>query len=110
MSGNIYRRTPSEFQTCELFISRVDEVFDNVYIYTCFSDIMGKLSELFGRQEGYSVDPEKRRLDDELLNEHLDQEWRQKYIAPEVGSHNEIGRRKCLAKLKLSRNSNEFYQ
>ena len=31
------------------------------------------------------VDPENSRLDDEILSEYMSQEWRQAYLANEVG-------------------------
>ena len=46
---------------------------------------MKNLSDLFGGNVKAEVDLEKRRLDDEILSEHMNQEWRQAFLANEVG-------------------------
>ena len=43
------------------------------------------LSDLFGGKVKVDVDLEKRSLDDEILDEYMDQEWRQEFLASEVG-------------------------
>ena len=48
------------------------------------SDTMVNLSDLFGGKVKVDVDPGKRSLDDEILDEYMDQEWRQEFLASEV--------------------------
>ena len=46
---------------------------------------MVNLSDLFGGKVTVEVDSEKRSLDDEILDEYMDQEWRQEFLTSEVG-------------------------
>ena len=46
---------------------------------------MVNLSDLFGGKIKVDVDPGKCSLDDEILDEYMDQEWRQEFLASEVG-------------------------
>ena len=46
---------------------------------------MVNLSDLFGGKVKVDVDPGKCSLDDEILDEYMDQEWRQEFVASEVG-------------------------
>ena len=45
---------------------------------------MRNLSDLFGGKVSAEVDLERRSLDDEILGEYMDQEWRQAFLANEV--------------------------
>ena len=49
------------------------------------SENMVNLSDLFGGKVKVDVDQGKRSLDDEILDEYMDQEWRQEFLASEVG-------------------------
>ena len=49
------------------------------------SATMVNLSDLFSGKVKADVDPGKRSLDDEILGEYMDQEWRQELLASEVG-------------------------
>ena len=49
---------------------------------------MRNLSDLFGGKVKAEVDPENSRLDDEILSEYMNQEWRQAFLANEVGLPN----------------------
>ena len=58
----------------------------NAKLYCGFiSDTMVNLSDLFGGKVKVDADPGKRILDDEILDEYMDQEWRQEFLASEVG-------------------------
>ena len=46
---------------------------------------MVNLSDLFGGKVKVDVDPGKRSLDDEILGDYMDQEWRQEILTSEVG-------------------------
>ena len=46
---------------------------------------MRNLSDLFGGKVKAEVDPEDSRLDNEILSEYMNQEWRQAFLANEVG-------------------------
>ena len=45
---------------------------------------MVNLSDLFGGKVKVDVDQGKCSLDDEILDEYMDQEWRQEFLASEV--------------------------
>ena len=49
---------------------------------------MRNLSDLFGGKVKDVVDPENSRLDDEILSEYMNQEWRKAFLANEVGLPN----------------------
>ena len=46
---------------------------------------MRNLSDLFGGKVKAEVNLENSRLDDEILSEYMNQEWRQAFLANEVG-------------------------
>ena len=46
---------------------------------------MRNLSDLFGGKVSVDVDQERRSLDDEILGEYMDQEWRHAFLDNEVG-------------------------
>ena len=48
------------------------------------SETMKNLSDLFGGKANAEVAPEKRSLDDEILSQYMDQEWRRTCLANEV--------------------------
>ena len=59
--------------------------FRNYHISIFVLENMVNLSDLFGGKVKVDVDQGKRSLDDGILDEYMDQEWRQEFLASEVG-------------------------
>ena len=65
---------------------KLNPLFTNgFFLLVIISDTMVNLSDLFGGKVRVDVDPGKCSLDDEILDEYMDQEWRQEFLASEVG-------------------------